>query len=113
MSTTPEPQLLGATEAVADSSLMLALASAPQVRERLAAIVDLGAAIKTWELEQIHKKLDEQGRVLNQVVRTNNNAALLNKAALACVFLATGIAVGLSIGKTWPVMMAWVTQLFV
>ena len=91
---------------------MLALASSRQVREKLAAIENFSAAVKMWELEQINKKLEEQGRVLNEVIRANKNATLFNKVAVACSFLATAIVVGVTFGKTWPVTVAWVTQLF-
>jgi hypothetical protein len=85
-----------------------------EVHEKLAAraIEDLIASVKASQLEEINKKLDEHTRILSDLTYRNHhkNGNVLNKIGLAALFLATGLAAGAFLSKTWPVMVAWMTQ---
>jgi hypothetical protein len=81
---------------------------------QLAAIEDLIAAVKASQLEEINKKLDEHTRILSDLThgKRQQNGNVLNKVGLAALFVATGLAAGAFLTKTWPVMVAWMTQVF-
>jgi hypothetical protein len=85
-----------------------------EARERLAAraIEDLIAAVNASELEEIRQKLDEHTRILSGLTRPNHNGNLLSKAAFAGFLLVAGFAAGAFLSKTWPVMVAWATQVW-
>jgi hypothetical protein len=89
---------------------------AHEVHEKLAAraIEDLIAAVKASQLEEINKKLDEHTRILSDLThgKRQQNGNVLNKVGLAALFVATGLAAGAFLTKTWPVMVAWMTQVF-
>jgi hypothetical protein len=108
MSTTSEAQLFGSADAARDAGRILARLSSAEIDEKLAtrAIEDLITAVRAPQFSEIHKKLDELGRKVDQPARPKHG--LFSRAAFASFFLAAGFAAGMSVGKTWPVLVAWV-----